>query len=435
MPELLLELRSLSLLKSREKEKNTQSSVKLDTESFWAQLKKALAFALFFSLLNLLVIVLFLGGYVNYFVLLAVIGFSYVLFNSFYRKMLTAAGPSYRQSQQLGFFEDFIAVFEREQFHSERLKELATEFSAAGEPGSVVIARLRELLHRTEFRFNLVLQLVLFSWCYADVVFLYDYWRYQRRYAGFLERWYQAVAQLEALVSFGVLQFNQNWLFPEIEENPLRFEAEELGHPLIPPGKRVVDSVRLEGDSRLLIVTGSNMAGKSTFLRSIGVNMVLALAGAPVCAKKFSTGNFQLMSYMIIAESLNENISTFQSELLRIKQILDASREKHNLFVLLDELLRGTNTKDRELGCKAIVRHLVQHKLFAVLATHDLGLAQMEAQFSEQIRNAHFDIQIEGNAMFFDYLLKPGVCQSFNASMLLREIGLELDDTNKPLIL
>ncbi|WP_372776151.1 hypothetical protein [Mangrovibacterium sp.] len=429
-PELLIEIRSLAVLKNRNKEKNDLSGLDLKTDAFWPRLKIAFGYAVAFSLLNLVLIGTYFTGHLNYLFLLAAVGFNYVLFSSLYRKVTKQAEPVLGQSRDLCFFEDFIAVFEREQVQSQLLNDLAREFSAAGESGSVVISRIRKLLHRTDHRYNLALQLVLFSWCYADVAFLFDYWRVQRRYSGFLTRWLHAVAHLEVLSSFAVMQFNQSWLFPSISENPIQFVAEGLGHPLIPSAKRVVNDVRFDDRNRMLIVTGSNMSGKSTFLRSVGVNLVLALAGAPVCAAKFETGPFELMTYMVISDSLNENVSTFQAELLRIKQILDASRTKHNLFVLLDELLRGTNTTDRELGCKAIVRHIAHHQLFAVVATHDLSLANMEQQFPRQIRNAHFDIQIETGKMFFDYKLKSGVCQSFNASMLLKEIGLDLNDAS-----
>jgi DNA mismatch repair ATPase MutS len=216
-------------------------------------------------------------------------------------------------------------------------------------------------------------------------------------------------------------------VFPTIGENEKGFYAQELGHPLISNEKLILNTVKMTGMKRLLIVTGSNMSGKSTLLRSIGVNMVLAFAGAPVCAKSFVAKNFRLITYMPISDSLHENISTFQAELIRIKQILETTRQYDDVFVLLDELLRGTNTKDRELGCKAIVTQLIHDRVPAIIATHDLNLTNIEHRYPEKVENFHFDIQIKGNNMYFDYKLKEGICNNFNASLMLKEIGLDLD--------
>jgi DNA mismatch repair ATPase MutS len=168
------------------------------------------------------------------------------------------------------------------------------------------------------------------------------------------------------------------------------------------------------------------MAGKSTFLRTIGINMVLAFAGAPVCAKDLSLSIFSLLSYMRIKDSLNDQTSTFKAELNRLKMILDATANDPASFVLIDEMLRGTNSRDKYLGSKVFIEKLIAQKTPVLFATHDLQLSEMEADYPQQIRNYHFDIQISEGEMNFDYKLKHGPCKTFNAALLLKQIGLTL---------
>jgi DNA mismatch repair ATPase MutS len=174
------------------------------------------------------------------------------------------------------------------------------------------------------------------------------------------------------------------------------------------------------------LVTGSNMAGKSTFLRSIGVNMVLAYAGSGVCAESFMVSIAQLMSSMRIEDNLAENTSTFYAELKKLKLIIDAVNKKERTFILLDEILRGTNSLDRHTGSKALIQQLIHHDAVAIIATHDIELSKLENDFPESIKNYHFDVQVSGDKLFFDYKLKQGICRSMNASILMKQIGIEM---------
>ena len=175
-----------------------------------------------------------------------------------------------------------------------------------------------------------------------------------------------------------------------------------------------------------MLVTGSNMAGKSTYLRSIGVNTVLAMAGGPVCAVTFTISPVQLLSSMRISDNLEESTSTFYAELKKLKAIIDKVNAGEKVFILLDEILRGTNSLDRHTGSAALIKQLIQHKATAVIATHDLGLADIINTFPENILNFHFDVQVNNEELYFDYKLKTGVCTSLNASILMKKIGIEL---------
>jgi len=235
------------------------------------------------------------------------------------------------------------------------------------------------------------------------------------------------LGDFEELISLATTAYNQpDWVFPVIADQ-FALATTHIGHPLINVQVRVNNDFGVEEKPTVDIVTGSNMAGKSTFLRTIGINMVLAYTGAPVCAKTMQLSVFSLNTYMRIRDSLNESTSTFKAELNRLKMILDNVVKDKDTFVLIDEMLRGTNSRDKYLGSKVFIQKLIAEKTPALFATHDLQLADLITDHPEAVRNFHFDIQITHGEMRFDYLLKHGPCKTFNAAILLKEIGLTLD--------
>ena len=242
-----------------------------------------------------------------------------------------------------------------------------------------------------------------------------------------INTWFDTLAQIEALNSLAVLHFNEpRWVFPTIVPGYFFIEGTEMGHPLIPKSKRVNNDIEIKHEGELMLVTGSNMAGKSTYLRSIGVNVVLAMAGAPVCAKAFKVSHVQIISSMRITDNLAESTSTFYAELKKLKTIIEKVNNKEKVFILLDEILRGTNSLDRHTGSVALVKQLIKNDAAAIIATHDLELAKLKEEYPENILNYHFDVQVSNDELYFDYRLKPGVCTSLNASILMKKIGIEL---------
>jgi DNA mismatch repair ATPase MutS len=234
------------------------------------------------------------------------------------------------------------------------------------------------------------------------------------------------LGEFEAIISLSTLHFNYpTWTFPEIKEE-YRLHAEELGHPLIAPGTRVNNNFSFAEGKTIDVITGSNMAGKSTFLRTLGVNIILAYTGAPACSKKMELSLFKLVSYMRIKDSLNESTSTFKAEINRLKMILETTAREENSLALIDEMLRGTNSRDKYLGTKVFIERLIKQQSSAIIATHDLQIAELAQTHPRQIQNFNFDIQTDGVEMFFDYKLKTGECKTFNASILLKQIGLEI---------
>jgi DNA mismatch repair ATPase MutS len=304
---------------------------------------------------------------------------------------------------------------------------LQQDFANESMPASAGIARLKQILDRMDLRFNLVLVVplnVLLLWNIQQALSL-DKWKsaYDQR----VRKWFNSLGDWEALASFGVLRFNQpEWVFPTVVPDHFFIKATTLGHPLIAPQKRVNNEIDIEQKAAVMLVTGSNMAGKSTYLRSIGINIILAMAGAPVCAKTFECSAVQLMSSMRIADNLEESTSTFYAELKKLKTIIEKVNEKSPVFILLDEILRGTNSLDRHTGSKALIKQLIAKEAAAVLATHDVDLAALQSEYPSHIFNYHFDVQVNGEELYFDYQLKPGVCKSLNASILMKKIGIEI---------
>ncbi len=328
---------------------------------------------------------------------------------------------------ELSSLQQSILHIEQAHFTAPLLQALQQNFASEGMPASAGILRLKKILDRMDLRFNLVLVIplnILLLWNIQQALSL-EKWKtaYDLR----VRKWFNSLGDWEALSSFAVLHFNQHdWVFPIILPTHFYIKAAGLGHPLIAPEKRVNNEIDIEQKAAVMLVTGSNMAGKSTYLRSIGINIILAMAGAPVCAKTFECSVVQLMSSMRITDNLEESTSTFYAELKKLKTIIEKVNEKAPVFVLLDEILRGTNSLDRHTGSKALIKQLIAQEAVAVLATHDVDLATLQSEFTHHIYNYHFDVQVNGEELYFDYKLKPGVCQSLNASILMKKIGIEI---------
>lgn len=294
--------------------------------------------------------------------------------------------------------------------------------SACGE-----IKVLKDILNRFDLRLNIFLFILLNSFWLWDVRQIRDLNAWKKRNRQLVQEWFEATAEMEVLISIAALHFNQPaWAFAQFKKEYFVFCAKEIGHPLIPDEQRIKSDFFLEGRGKLALITGSNMAGKSTFLRSLGVNTVLAQIGAPVCAQSCYLSMFKLMTSMRIADNLAENTSTFYAELKKLQGIIAAIKEGKQLFILLDEILRGTNSLDRHTGSKALIRQLIKEGAVAVLATHDVALAKGGGEENGAIENYHFDVHVENDELYFDYKLKEGICKSLNASLLMRKIGIEL---------
>ena len=320
-----------------------------------------------------------------------------------------------------------IAAIEKEKFSSPFCILLQQHFFANNETASKKIRKLKRILDRLDIRYNIVLSAPLNLLLLWNLQQALDLEKWKKQYAADVENWFKTLGIFEALNSFAAVHFNNpDWVFPSLHDKHFFLEATELGHPLINKSNRVNNFIQMEDKGELMLVTGSNMAGKSTYLRSVGINVVLAMAGAPVCAATFRLSPVQLISSMRIADNLQESTSTFYAELKKLKTVIGHVNNDEKVFILLDEILRGTNSLDRHTGSEALIKQLIKHKAAGIIATHDLALADIKNEFPESILNYHFDVQVNNEELYFDYKLQPGVCTSLNASILMTKIGIEL---------
>lgn len=328
----------------------------------------------------------------------------------------------------LNEYARILSFLEKGQWQSPLLQSL--QEAIAGQQGALpAIRQLRSLSLKLEYTLNMVMKVLLNTFFLWDLAICLRISGWFDRHAASTARWFEVAGMLEALVSLSVVQHNHpQWCWPVLKQGGFHLAARQLGHPLIDPAQRVCNDYAIDGQRFVHIVTGSNMAGKSTFLRSVGVNIILAQAGTVVCAQHMELSHFRIMSYLTITDSLAEHTSTFYREIKRLKKILHSARHDNNVLLLLDEMLRGTNSADKARGSMAITRELIRCHVPAIIATHNLELAAMEKEFPQAIANFFFDISISAEQqMQFDYKLKPGVCNTFNASLLLREIGIDID--------
>ena len=380
-----------------------------------------------FPIISLTVLGLYLTGVIesNRFVFSATL--LMILAFSISKKTIPVHSKLSKISQQLETLSNSIAWIEHAPFASSYLQQLKNIFDNHPEKASKKIKGLTRILERMDLRLNFVVFIPLNTFLFWDLqqVFALEKWKENNKQD--ISNWFKGLADMEAISSIGNLAFNHPaWAFPAISNEEAAFESENLGHPLIPLSKRVDNNFSTKGVNQLNLVTGSNMAGKSTFLRSIGINMVLAMMGAPVCATKLTLSPMKVMSSMRISDNLEESTSTFYAELKKLKEIIEAVNRNEKVFLLLDEILRGTNSADRHIGSKALIKQLIHHQAAGVLATHDLELAKMAETYPDNIQNYHFDVQVANDELYFDYKLKRGICQSMNASILMKKIGIEL---------
>jgi len=324
-------------------------------------------------------------------------------------------------------YSDVFDSIEKEEWGTEYNSQLANSIKRTGGKSIAVITRqLSNFINSLNNRNNIVVGFLLNVIMLWNVRYVLAIENWKRANNESIEDAFDVVAQYEALMSLASLHINYSqWCMPQIAEGEgYTLIAQNLSHPLIKEGIRVDNSYELNNTRKIDIITGSNMAGKSTFLRTLGINTVLALAGAPVCAKNMQVSVVQLFSYMRIKDSLNESTSTFKAELDRLQMLLEAVKVQPNILFLIDEMLRGTNSVDKYLGSKAVIEKLISQQGVGLVATHDLQLAQLEGEYPDYVRNFYFDIQVQDGEMLFDYKLKPGECKTFNASLLLERIGI-----------
>ena len=330
-------------------------------------------------------------------------------------------------AHELGLLSETLVRLEHERFHAPLLAALRESLDAAGSPPSRRMSRLSRLIEYLDSRDHIVVRVAepFLLWT-THLAFAVEDWR--RESGPAVRRWLTAVGEIEALCSLASHAYEHpDDPFPEFAEDGPWLEAEGIGHPLIPEDRVVRNDVRLGGELRVMVVSGSNMSGKSTLLRTLGVNVALAQAGATVRARRLRISPLAVGASILVTDSLQAGVSRFYAEILRLRQILDAAAKGPlPVLFLVDEFLHGTNSHDRRIGAEALVNGLVKRGAIGLITTHDLALAGIADELGERACNVHFEDRLEDGQMRFDYAIRPGVVRKSNAIELMRSVGLEI---------
>lgn len=347
-------------------------------------------------------------------------------FSAYFAKRINANHMELgKQSAALQQWRSVFRSFEQQEFKAQALIELQDKLKLDQESASIAIKKLSKLSQAFDTRLNLIGWFILnFFFCY-DVMQSIRLENWRRKYGCEVESWFAALAQMETLVSLGTFKFNAPlMIYPEIIENGFVFLAKEAAHPLLPRENSVANDIDFPALGHFNIVTGANMAGKSTYLRNVGVNMILSMAGSAVWAQEFKIKPIQLFTSIRTKDSLARNESYFYAELLRLQSIIEELKTGEPLFIILDEILKGTNSKDKEMGSKALVAQLIGLKAVGLIATHDLQLGTLIDSFPNSVLNRCFEVDLIEGSLHFDYKLRNGVSQNLNATFLMKQMGI-----------
>ena len=321
-------------------------------------------------------------------------------------------------------YHQLLNEIETEIFSSKNLVQHQKIIQSENKKASIIFKDFSKILDAFDQRNNLIIAV------FGNAFFLIDLYNAKKvekwilKYKHTVKNWFEVVAYFDAQNSMANFYFNHpNFVFPEITLEKEIIKSTNLGHPLLKLDKRIDNNFSID-DEQFFIVTGANMAGKSTFLRTVSLSIVMANCGLPVCAESFKYSPIKLITSMRTADSLTEDESYFYSELKRLKFIvdkIDTDNSGENYFIILDEILKGTNSKDKAIGSKKFVEKLTKSKSTGIIATHDVSLCELENEFPS-IKNYYFDAEIINDELYFDYTLKTGVCKNMNASFLLKKM-------------
>lgn len=334
-----------------------------------------------------------------------------------------------KQLKSLNGYARLIALAKAENWKSAGMQELMERFNLNGQSPIQALQQLSKELDRLDLRNNQFLYVLLEGSIFFQLQEIVRIERWKARYGQHISKWLETVGELDALCSLGTFAYNHpQYTYPELTEKPFCFLATQMGHPLMPASQCVKNDATIPSRPFFLIITGANMAGKSTYLRTIGVNYLLACVGAPVCCERLKLHPNQLITSLRTSDSLSDNESYFFAELKRLKRIIDLLNQGQQLFIILDEILKGTNSMDKQKGSFDLIRQFMQLKANGIIATHDLLLGSLIKQFPEEIRNYCFEADIKDNELTFSYKLREGVAQNMNACFLMKKMGIILQE-------
>ncbi len=372
-------------------------------------------------------ILTFLNPEPQYYCLIAVLVIQYAILKIKSKQRGEILEVAYKFMEDIKAYSNMLSLIEQEEYHSSHLQDLQNRLK--NEQGQTAGEQIRKLVKIVEAIANRYNQLYIFF----NILFLLDYHyvfaleKWKEESGSKLRDWLDVIAEFESLSSLAVLTHDYpQWTTPELSKEGPCFAAQDMGHPLL-KNTCVANNLKFEPPENILLITGSNMSGKSTLLRTVGINLVLAYAGGNVCAKTFKCSIMDIYTCMRVNDDLEKNISSFYAELLRIKMIVKAVEEGQTVFFLLDEIFKGTNSMDRHTGARALIMKLSKAKVLGLVSTHDLELGDLEKE-SNMIKNYHFQESYKDNEIYFDYKLRLGVSTTRNAAFLMKMAGIEFSE-------
>lgn len=354
----------------------------------------------------------------------------FIIFSFVFSKGITKMQATYGEKLQiLSIYAAQILITEKEEMQSPALQKLKAELSSRNESASQVVHRLDKLMNALDQRSNLLINMLLNGLLFWELRQVMQIEKWKVAYASDLNRWIEAIGEMDAYCSLATFAYNHpNYIFPRITEGSFNLQAKALGHPLMDRDKCVRNGIDIEKRPFFIIITGANMAGKSTYLRTIGVNYLLACIGAPVWADQMEIYPARLLTSLRTSDSLTDNESYFFAELKRLKLIIDKLQAGEELFIILDEILKGTNSMDKQKGSFALIKQFMALQANGIIATHDLLLGTLIELFPDDIRNFCFEADITNNELTFSYRLRPGIAQNMNACFLMKKMGIAVAD-------
>lgn len=345
-------------------------------------------------------------------------------------KQITRIQSGYNQTLNLlSIYAKLIDMTDQQMMNSPLLVSLKNKFYYNNKKATDILQTLNKELERLDLRNNMILYVILEGGLFWQVRQMLRIEKWKQDYGPQLIQWVETLGELDALCSLGTFAFNHpQYTYPNISEEPFIFKAKDMGHPLMVQEKCVLNDANIPSQPYFIIITGANMAGKSTYLRTIGTNYLLACIGTPVYCKSLEIYPGHLMTSLRTSDSLKDNESYFFAELKRLHQIIERLKGGEIMFIILDEILKGTNSIDKQKGSLSLVKQLIKLRANGIIATHDLLLGTLKEYFPSEIKNYCFEADITNNELSFSYKLKEGVAQNMNACFLMKKMGIDIDD-------
>ena len=380
--------------------------------------------AIIFSLLSLAFIILVTLSFLPFKFLIFILFLNAVFIFSKIKKVNSEHLRLTKQFDHLLQMAEKIELIDKQEFKSRYLCDLQDKIRGGEKKGIYALKNLAKLTNYFDYRLNVFVSIILngfFLWDFFCMTWLY---KWKKKYSARIIEWFSVVDEFDALQSIANFSFNNpEYTFAKITDSRI-IKSKKLGHPQIEPEKRICNNFSIQQNGEFHIITGPNMAGKSTYLRTIGCAIVMAQIGGPVCAEEFILKPVNLYTGMRTSDSLNKNESYFMAELIRLKKIIDRAYEDFPVFIILDEILKGTNSKDKEEGSKLYIKRVSELKASGIIATHDISLGELEKEFPDKIINFCFEADNTGDILSYSYKLNKGITSKMNATILMKQMGI-----------